>query len=110
MSSKYPFYVTLEGDGEGLLMGQHVYIEPDYGQEDTQDENLINLPSYFINDAEGKPWVWAQNSKGKLEKRSITLESTTRRRTLSCDGRPDGGGHHRLSRRQPEGGHDVHHL
>ena len=73
MSSKYPFYVTLEGDGEGLLMGQHVYIEPDYGQEDTQDENLINLPSYFINDAEGKPWVWAQNSNGKLEKRSITL-------------------------------------
>ena len=73
MSSKYPFYVTLEGDGEGLLMGQHVYIEPDYGQEDTQDESLINLPSYFINDAEGKPWVWAQNSNGKLEKRSITL-------------------------------------
>ena len=73
MSSKYPFYVTLEGDGEGLLMGQHVYIEPDYGQEDTQDESLINLPSYFINDAEGKPWVWAQNSKGKLEKRSVTL-------------------------------------
>ena len=33
----------------------------------------VNLPSYFINDAEGKPWVWAQNSKGKLEKRSITL-------------------------------------
>lgn len=73
MSSKYPFYVTLEGSGEGLLMGQHVYIEPDYGQEDTQDENLINLPSYFINDAEGNPWVWAQNSKGKLEKRSVTL-------------------------------------
>ena len=66
MSSKYPFYVTLEGSGEGLLMGQHVYIEPDYGQEDTQDENLIN-------DAEGNPWVWAQNSKGKLEKRSVTL-------------------------------------
>ena len=73
MSSKYPFYVTLEGDGDGLLMGQHVYIEPDYGQEDTQDESLINLPSYFINDAEGNPWVWAQNSKGKLEKRSIKL-------------------------------------
>ena len=29
---------------------------------------------------------------------------------LSRDGRPDGGGLHRLSRRQPEGGHDVHHL
>ncbi len=73
MSSKYPFYVTLEGNGEGLLMGQHVYIEPDYGQEDQQDESLINLPSYFINDAEGSAWVWAQNSKGKLEKRSVKL-------------------------------------
>ena len=34
---------------------------------------MVTLLTYFINDAEGKPWVWAQNSKGKLEKRSITL-------------------------------------
>ena len=77
MSSKYPFYVTLEGDGEGLLMGQHVYIEPDFGQDDTQDDtqddSAINLPAYFVNDAEGKPWVWAQNSRGKLEKRDVKL-------------------------------------
>ena len=73
MSSKYPFYVTLEGDGEGLLMGQHVYIEPDVGQEDKAEKDAINLPSYFVNDAEGNPWVWAQSSKGKLEKRSLKL-------------------------------------
>ena len=72
MSSKYPFYVTLDG-GEGLLMGQHVYIEPDVGQEDEAEKNAINLPSYFVNDAEGNPWVWAQSSKGKLEKRSLEL-------------------------------------
>ena len=30
-SSKYPFYVDLESS-EGLMMGQHVYVEPDYGQ------------------------------------------------------------------------------
>ena len=34
---------------------------------------LLNSDGEFLNDAEGKPWVWAQNSKGKLEKRSITL-------------------------------------
>lgn len=73
MSSKYPFYVKLEGKGDGLLMGQHVYIEPDYGQEDETDANAINLPSYFINDADGNPWVWAKSSKDKLEKRNLKL-------------------------------------
>lgn len=73
MSSKYPFYVKLEGKGDGLLMGQHVYIEPDYGQEDETDANAINLPSYFINDADGNPWVWAKSSKDKLEKRDLKL-------------------------------------
>ena len=43
-SSKYPFYVTLE-DAGGLLLGQHVYIEPDYGQDDT-DDAAIQLPEW----------------------------------------------------------------
>lgn len=72
LSSKYPFYVALD-EGDGLLLGQHVYIEPDYGQEDEQDASAINLPSYFISDPDGKPWVWAQSSKGKLEKRDLKL-------------------------------------
>ena len=72
LSSKYPFYVTLD-EGDGLLLGQHVYIEPDYGQEDEQDASAINLPSYFISDPDGSPWVWAQSSKGKLEKRDLKL-------------------------------------
>ena len=71
-SSKYPFYVELE-NSDGLLLGQHVYIEPDYGQDAEQDANTLKLPSYYINDADSSPWVWAQNSKGKLEKRSLTL-------------------------------------
>ena len=72
LSSKYPFYVALD-EGDGLLLGQHVYIEPDYGQEDEQDASAINLPSYFISDPDGSPWVWAQSSKGKLEKRDLKL-------------------------------------
>ena len=72
LSSKYPFYVALD-TSDGLLLGQHVYIEPDYGQDAEQDASAINLPSYFINDPDGKPWVWAQSSKGTLEKRDLKL-------------------------------------
>lgn len=72
MSSKYPFYVEL-ASSDGLLLGQHVYIEPDYGQEAEEDAGTLKLPAYYINDADSAPWVWAQSSKGKLEKRSLTL-------------------------------------
>lgn len=72
MSSKYPFYVELE-NGEGLMMGQHVYIEPDFGQSEQADPNQINLPSFYIVDIDDNPYVWAQNNHGKLEKRSVTL-------------------------------------
>lgn len=71
-SSKYPFYVTLD-DSNGLLLGQHVYIEPDYGQEALEDANTIHLPEWYICDLDSNPYVWAQDSHGKLEKRSITL-------------------------------------
>ena len=71
MSSKYPFYVELS-DSEGLMLGQHVYIEPDYGQADV-DPNTIMLPSYYIVDPEGDAFVWASNGRDKLEKRSLTL-------------------------------------
>ena len=69
-SSKYPFYVELSSS-DGLLLGQHVFIEPDLGQ-DAQSTG-IQLPASFINDADSSPWVWAQSSSGKLEKRSVTL-------------------------------------
>ena len=45
----------------------------DYGQEAVEDANTIHLPEWYIVDAEGSPFVWAQGSNGKLEKRSITL-------------------------------------
>lgn len=69
-ASKYPFYVTLDSS-DGLLMGQHVYIEPDHGQGQKQEG--IHLPAYYINDADTSPWVWAQDKNGKLEKRGLTL-------------------------------------
>ncbi len=69
-TSKYPFYIELETT-EGLTLGQHVVIEPDYGQGELGDG--IWLPAYYISDAESSPWVWAVNQRDKLEKRSLTL-------------------------------------
>ena len=68
-SSKYPFYVDLDNP-EGLMIGQHVYIEL-AGNEIKDD--AIRIPAYFINDTETDPWVWVSNKHDKLEKRKISL-------------------------------------
>lgn len=68
-SSKYPFYAELDST-EGLLLGQHVYLEVDTGE---QTFSGIAIGSYFIcYDDDGSAYVWAEN-RGKLEKRSVVL-------------------------------------
>ena len=70
-SSTYPFYVTLDSS-DGLMLGQHVYIEMDEGQE--EQKTGIWLGDYYIVDADTEsPYVWAVDSKGRLEKRSVVL-------------------------------------
>lgn len=69
-SSKYPFYVKLN-DVTGLILGQHVYIEPDYGQQEVREG--LWLPEYYIVDADSSPYVWAANGRDRLEKRSVSL-------------------------------------
>lgn len=70
-SSSYPFYVQLESS-EGLMLGQHVYIEPDQGQEDKKEG--VWLSDFFIADADtSDPYVWVSDDKNRLEKRSVTL-------------------------------------
>ena len=70
-SSTYPFYVELESS-EGLMLGQHVYIELDSGQEDKKDG--LWLSEFYIVDAdETDPYVWVMNDKNKLEKRTVIL-------------------------------------
>ncbi|MDD3278742.1 MAG: efflux RND transporter periplasmic adaptor subunit [Lachnospiraceae bacterium] len=71
-SSSYPFYVTLESS-QDLMLGQHVYVEQDYGQEESVKKVGVWLQSYFINDLDSEPYVWADNGSGKLEKRKVTL-------------------------------------
>ena len=46
-SSSYPFYVEMDSS-EGLMLGQHVYIEMDYGQTDARDG--LWLDEYYIVD------------------------------------------------------------
>lgn len=70
-SNSYPFYIELDSS-EGLMLGQHVYVEADYGQ--SEERAGIWLDESFICDADtDNPYVWVDNGKGKLEKRSVTL-------------------------------------
>ena len=54
------------------MLGQHVYIEKDNGQEDKK--NGLWLSDFFIVDADSEePYVWAADEKNRLEKRSVVL-------------------------------------
>ena len=69
-TSKYPFYIELDSS-EGLLLGQHVYIEMG---ADNEEGSRIEIPSYFFVDVDGNTaCVWAENASGKLEKRSVAV-------------------------------------
>lgn len=72
-SSNYPFYVTLESSQDLMLGLVHVYIEPDNGQEEAVKKVGVWLQSYFINDLDSNPYVWADNGKGKTGKREVIL-------------------------------------
>ena len=69
-SSKYPFYVALDSM-EGLILGQHVFIELDMGQQEVKEG--VWLYSYYIVMDDGDPYVWAATDKNKLEKRFVEL-------------------------------------
>lgn len=69
-SSKYPFYVSMDST-DGLILGQHVYIELDEGQS-TEKEGIWLFEGYICMDEE-EPYVWTANKKDKLEKRKIEL-------------------------------------
>lgn len=70
-SSNYPFYVELD-TSDGLMLGQHVYVEADDGQG-TEPKTGLWLPEYCINDIASGPYVWADNGNNRLEKRSLEL-------------------------------------
>lgn len=69
-ASKYPFYIELE-TAEGLILGQHVYIELDMGQEEVK-EGIWIFSAYVVTE-EDTPYVWVANSRNRLEKREVEL-------------------------------------
>lgn len=69
-ASRYPFYVKLDST-EGLLMGEHVYMELDSG--DAQGFAVSVDGSFLVMDDNGNAYVWAENNHSKLEKRKVTL-------------------------------------
>ena len=69
-SSKYPFYIELESS-ENLMVGQHVYIEPDVGQESQKDG--VWLPGYYLVQEEEEMFIFAANGRDKIEKRKVQV-------------------------------------
>ena len=70
-SSSYPFYVDLDSM-DGLLLGQHVYIEPEAGQTEEQTRLMLDASYVFGSEEEGF-FVWAANGNDQIEKRSVTV-------------------------------------
>lgn len=71
-SSSYPFYVSLDAT-VGLMLGQHVFIEPDYGQGTTvQKEGVWIDQSFVITEDDGSSYVWLSNNN-RLTKRTVEL-------------------------------------
>lgn len=68
-SSKYPFYVQPDST-DGLLLGQHVYLEPEI--EEQQPLGPAISSAFICYEEDGTAYVWAERH-GKLEKRVITL-------------------------------------
>ena len=70
-SSNYTFYVELD-TSEGLILGQHVYLEADEGQQ--EEKTGMWLGEYYIEqDDDGTAYVWMANKDNVLEKHPVTL-------------------------------------
>ena len=69
-TTKYPVYISLDNT-DGLLVGQHVTVELDFGQTEVKDGLWLD-DYYIINTDDGAPFVWCGTS-GKLEKRTVEL-------------------------------------
>ena len=69
-ASKYNFYVNPENT-DGMILGQHLYIELDTGQGEKKEG--LHLASYFIMQEESGYFVWKRNAEGKIAKTQITV-------------------------------------
>ena len=68
-SSKYPFYVELD-DTNGLMLGQHVYLQLENQEEEATGLSLSS--AFLAYEEDGSTYVWADKN-GKLEKRTVEV-------------------------------------
>ena len=69
-STSYAFYVTPDSSSD-FMLGQHVFNEPDNGQE-TQREGLW-ISAMYLELEENDAYAWVANSSNKLERRHLEL-------------------------------------
>lgn len=70
-SSKYNFYVKISEEMD-LMLGQHVIVEPDVGQNDKKEG--LWLPEYYlVQNDDGSYYVWAKGEDGLAHKAEVTL-------------------------------------
>lgn len=73
-ASNYNFYINLD-QSDGLMLGQHVTVEIDYGQDEAKEG--IWLDEGWIVHDNGAAYVWATGREGgSLEQRSIVIGET----------------------------------
>lgn len=72
-TSSYPFYVDLD-TVDGLLLGQHVFIEAGGGLTETL-EGVSLYADYVLGSEEEGYYVWAANADNEIEKRTVTVRS-----------------------------------
>lgn len=70
-SSKYPFYVELDSS-DGLLLGQHLYLQLDDGEEDSDSSGLQLSSAFICFEEDGSSYVWVEKG-AKLDKRTVTV-------------------------------------
>ncbi|MDD6230051.1 MAG: efflux RND transporter periplasmic adaptor subunit [Lactimicrobium massiliense] len=72
-ASRYTFYASLD-NGTGLMLGQHVYIEPAGSAAVARDGIWINQ-AFIVTDEDGTSYVWADHN-GRLVKQKVEIGQT----------------------------------
>ena len=69
-SSKYNFYVTLS-DPTDLILGQHIYIQPDTG--DAPAKTGLWLPGSYIVHEGAEYYVWAKSDSDRIIRKTVKV-------------------------------------
>lgn len=69
-STSYAFYVMPDNSSD-FMMGQHVFIELDYGQD--EEKEGLWLSSIYLVMEDNDTYIWVADSKNRLEKRKLTI-------------------------------------